>query len=100
VELQAVAERLPRDFREPDFKASTDWLFQFRNRPGIANRKMCGESPSADDVSVEAFREKRRRILEMADCHCLKFTMQTRRACFGRLFQRIVKPTKRELSTY
>jgi hypothetical protein len=55
VELQAAAERLDQRLGEPDFKASTDWLFRFCNRHGIANIKICGESLNVDDVSVEQF---------------------------------------------
>ncbi|NIG60045.1 tigger transposable element-derived protein 7 [Pontoporia blainvillei] len=39
VELQAAAERFAQCFGRTDFKASTGWLFRFRNRHAIGNRK-------------------------------------------------------------
>jgi hypothetical protein len=58
VELQAAAERFAQRLGEYDFKASTGWLFRFRNRHGTANRKICEESLSAENVSVQPFQEK------------------------------------------
>jgi hypothetical protein len=52
----AVASFLGFRLREPDFKAST-----------IGNTNICGESPSAHDLSVDSFREKHKNILELAD---------------------------------
>lgn len=62
VELQAAAERLAQRLGGTDFKVSTCWLFRFCNRHGTANRKICGENLSADDVSIEPFQEKFRKI--------------------------------------
>ncbi|XP_057603334.1 tigger transposable element-derived protein 7 isoform X2 [Hippopotamus amphibius kiboko] len=59
VELQAAAERFAQCFGRTDFKASTGWLFRFRNRHAIGNRKVCGEqvlSPASENV--EPFRRK------------------------------------------
>jgi hypothetical protein len=53
--MQAAAERFAQGLGKPDLKASTGLLFRFHNRHGTANRKTCGESPSADDVSVQPF---------------------------------------------
>jgi hypothetical protein len=55
VELQAAAERLAQRLGEPDFKASTGCLFRFCNRHGTANRKICGESLSVDDLVLSHF---------------------------------------------
>lgn len=59
VELQAAAERFAQCFGRTDFKASTGWLFRFRNRRAIGNRKVCGEQVlrSASE-NVEPFRQK------------------------------------------
>uniref|UniRef100_A0A8C9DYT4 Tigger transposable element derived 7 n=1 Tax=Phocoena sinus TaxID=42100 RepID=A0A8C9DYT4_PHOSS len=59
VELQAAAERFAQCFGRTDFKASTGWLFRFRNRHAIGNRKVCGEQVlrSASE-NVEPFRQK------------------------------------------
>ncbi|XP_068962981.1 tigger transposable element-derived protein 7 [Petaurus breviceps papuanus] len=59
VELQAAAERFAQCFGRTDFKASTGWLFRFRNRHAIGNRKACGEQIlSSVSENVEPFRQK------------------------------------------
>lgn len=59
VELQATAERFAQCFGRTDFKASTGWLFRFRNRHAIGNRKVCGEQLlSSTSENVEQFRQK------------------------------------------
>lgn len=59
VELQAAAERFAQCFGRTDFKASTGWLFRFRNRHAIGNRKVCGEQVlNAASENVEPFRQK------------------------------------------
>ncbi|XP_020851157.1 tigger transposable element-derived protein 7 isoform X1 [Phascolarctos cinereus] len=59
VELQAAAERFAQCFGRTDFKASTGWLFRFRNRHAIGNRKVCGEQIlSSVSENVEPFRQK------------------------------------------
>ncbi|XP_059010145.1 tigger transposable element-derived protein 7 [Mustela lutreola] len=59
VELQAAAERFAQCFGRTDFKASTGWLFRFRNRHAIGNRKMSGEQVlSSASENVEPFRQK------------------------------------------
>ncbi|XP_032705979.1 tigger transposable element-derived protein 7 [Lontra canadensis] len=59
VELQAAAERFAQCFGRTDFKASTGWLFRFRNRHAIGNRKICGEQVlSSASENVEPFRQK------------------------------------------
>ncbi|XP_072490863.1 tigger transposable element-derived protein 7 [Notamacropus eugenii] len=59
VELQAAAERFAQCFGRTDFKASTGWLFRFRNRHAIGNRKVCGEQIlSSISENVEPFRQK------------------------------------------
>ncbi|KAM8950753.1 tigger transposable element-derived protein 7 isoform 1-T3 [Lycaon pictus] len=58
VELQAAAERFAQCFGRTDFKASTGWLFRFRNRHAIGNQKVCGEqSLSSASENVEPFRQ-------------------------------------------
>ncbi|XP_055265301.1 tigger transposable element-derived protein 7 [Moschus berezovskii] len=59
VELQAAAERFAQCFGRTDFKASTGWLFRFRNRHAIGNRKVCAEQVlSSASENVESFRQK------------------------------------------
>lgn len=59
VELQAAAERFAQCFGRTDFKASTGWLFRFRNRHAIGNRKVCEEQVlSSASENVEPFRQK------------------------------------------
>ncbi|XP_036081668.1 tigger transposable element-derived protein 7 [Rousettus aegyptiacus] len=59
VELQAAAERFAQCFGRTDFKASTGWLFRFRNRHAIGNRKVCAEQVlSSVSENVEPFRQK------------------------------------------
>ncbi|XP_019488417.1 PREDICTED: tigger transposable element-derived protein 7 isoform X3 [Hipposideros armiger] len=59
VELQAAAERFAQCFGRTDFKASTGWLFRFRNRHAIGNRKVCEEQVlSSVSENVEPFRQK------------------------------------------
>jgi hypothetical protein len=63
VELQAAAERFAQKLGETDFKGSTEWLFKFRQRHSIVNRKMVGESLSSDVSSVEPFRQKLKAVI-------------------------------------
>lgn len=59
VELQAAAERFAQCFGRTDFKASTGWLFRFRNRHAIGNQKVCVEQVlSSVPENVEPFRQK------------------------------------------
>lgn len=59
VELQAAAERFAQCFGRTDFKASTGWLFRFRNRHAIGNQKVCAEQVlSSVPENVEPFRQK------------------------------------------
>uniref|UniRef100_K9IM47 Putative tigger transposable element-derived n=1 Tax=Desmodus rotundus TaxID=9430 RepID=K9IM47_DESRO len=59
VELQAAAERFAQCFGRTNFKASTGWLFRFRNRHAIGNRKVCVEQVLRSvSENVEPFREK------------------------------------------
>nr|XP_020041453.1 tigger transposable element-derived protein 7 [Castor canadensis] len=65
VELQAAAERFARCFGRTDFKASTGWLFRFRNRHAIGNRKVCGEQVLSSALeNVEPFRQKLSMIIK------------------------------------
>jgi hypothetical protein len=62
VELQAAAERFFSETWRGRFQSKYRLTFQIPNRHGIASRKICGESLSADDMSVEPFQEKVRKI--------------------------------------
>ncbi|XP_003790872.1 tigger transposable element-derived protein 7 [Otolemur garnettii] len=70
VELQAAAERFAQCFGRTDFKASTGWLFRFRNRHAIGNRKVCGEQVlSSASENVEPFRQKLSMIIKKEKLH-------------------------------
>nr|XP_027796435.1 tigger transposable element-derived protein 7 [Marmota flaviventris]XP_027796436.1 tigger transposable element-derived protein 7 [Marmota flaviventris]XP_027796437.1 tigger transposable element-derived protein 7 [Marmota flaviventris] len=70
VELQAAAERFAQCFGRTDFKASTGWLFRFRNRHAIGNRKVCGEQiVSSASENVEPFRQKLSLIIKEEKLH-------------------------------
>ncbi|KAB0384141.1 hypothetical protein FD755_006058 [Muntiacus reevesi] len=59
VELQAAAEKFAQCFGRTDFKASTGWLFRFRNRHAVGNRKVCAEQVlSSASENVESFQQK------------------------------------------
>ncbi|XP_038616448.1 tigger transposable element-derived protein 7 [Tachyglossus aculeatus] len=58
VELQAAAERCARRFGRTDFKASTGWLFRFRNRHAIGGRRAAAEGARVDPEAVERFLKK------------------------------------------
>ena len=58
IELQTAVERFATQFQNEDFKASTGWLFRFRNRHGIANRSICGELLSADHEAFQTYKDK------------------------------------------
>lgn len=47
-----------------NFKASSGLLFRFRRRHNMTNKKICGESFSADDETVEPFRKNLNDILK------------------------------------
>lgn len=58
VEIQSTAERLAKDLKIENYSASCGWLWRFRNRHGLRNRKMCGEALSANKGSGEHFRQE------------------------------------------
>ncbi|XP_060846462.1 tigger transposable element-derived protein 7-like [Rhopalosiphum padi] len=64
VEIQAAADRLAKQLNINNFKASSGWLFRFGRRHNITNKKICGESLSADNEAVEPFRKKLNDILK------------------------------------
>ena len=58
VDIQDAAKRLATHLGIPDFKASTVWLFRFRTRHCIGNRRVVGESKSVDLSNIDPFRNK------------------------------------------
>ena len=63
-DLQDAADRFAKHLNIQNFTASNGWLFRFRSRHGISNRKICGESMSADESSVEPFCNRLNEIIE------------------------------------
>ncbi|CAM1300043.1 Uncharacterised protein r2_g991 [Pycnogonum litorale] len=57
VELMAAAQKLAQHMGI-EFKASTGWLWRFRNRHGVCNKVEHGEAGSADTTAVEPYRLK------------------------------------------
>ena len=64
VDLQDAAVRLARHLGIQDFHASAGWLFTFRGRHCLADRRSVGEALSADESAVEPFRKKLVRIID------------------------------------
>ncbi|XP_069164229.1 tigger transposable element-derived protein 7 [Procambarus clarkii] len=56
--IKTAADKFAQKMNIPDFRASEGWLQRFKNRHNIKNRKVCGESLSADTDSVEPFKRK------------------------------------------
>ncbi|XP_069180104.1 tigger transposable element-derived protein 7-like [Procambarus clarkii] len=56
--IKTAADKFTQKMNIPDFRASEGWLQRFKNRHNIKNRKVCGESLSADTNSVEPFKRK------------------------------------------
>ncbi|KAF2366176.1 HTH CenpB-type DNA-binding domain [Trinorchestia longiramus] len=68
VELIAGAQKLANHMGI-DFKASTGWLWRFRNRHGISNKVEHGEADSADSTAVEPYRFKLNELIKKEDLH-------------------------------
>nr|XP_045610819.1 tigger transposable element-derived protein 7-like [Procambarus clarkii] len=56
--IKTATDKFAQKMNIPDFRASEGWLQRFKNRHNIKNRKVCGESLSADTDSVEPFKRK------------------------------------------
>ena len=52
-----------------EFSGSTGWLWCFRKRRGIGNKKVPGESGSADTEAVEPCRLKLQELIRKEDLH-------------------------------
>ena len=52
-----------------EFSGSTGWLWRFRKRHGIGNKKVQGESGSADTEAEEPFRLKLQELIREEDLH-------------------------------
>lgn len=63
-EIHAAANRLAKQLNINNFKANSGWLFRFRRRHNITNKKICSVSLSADNETVEPFRKKLNDILK------------------------------------
>jgi hypothetical protein len=58
VELKAAAKMLVKHLKLHNFTYSSGWMWQFRQRHNITNRKIWGEALHGDVESVEPFRKK------------------------------------------
>ncbi|XP_069193728.1 tigger transposable element-derived protein 7-like [Procambarus clarkii] len=56
--IRNAAERLAVKFNIDNFKASTEWVCQLKERYDIINKKICGEALSADVGSANAYKHK------------------------------------------
>ena len=63
VDLQDAALRLSKHLGIANFQASAGWLFTFRTRHCLTDRRSAGEALSADESAVEPFRQKLVRII-------------------------------------
>lgn len=61
-EIRGAARKFAELFEIENFQASSGWLFKFYARHDIGNKKMVGESGSADVEAVEPFKEKLKKI--------------------------------------
>jgi len=69
VDIQNAAARLAKHLKVADFKASAGWLFTFRSPHRPTNRKVVGESASADEAAVLPFRQKLKILEESGLVH-------------------------------
>ena len=58
IDIQDAAMRLAEHLGIEGFKSSCGWLFRFRNRHCIGDRRVVGESKSADLSNIDPFRRK------------------------------------------
>ena len=63
VDIQDAATKLAREMGIQDFTASGGWLWRFRRRHAMGNRKSCGETASADHESVGQFQEMVKKLI-------------------------------------
>ena len=68
-----------------EFSGSTRWLWRFRKRHGIGNKKVQGESESADNEAVEPFRLKLQELIREEDLHLNQVYNVDETAVFWRL---------------
>jgi hypothetical protein len=64
VDLKAAAEIFAKHYKLQNFNCSSGWLWRFRHRHNISNRKVCGEVMSGYAESVEPFRQKLNDIIQ------------------------------------
>ena len=64
VELQEAAERFAKRLNVEGFKASSGWLFRFRNRHGLASRRARGEALGVDTASEEPINQGLQEMLD------------------------------------
>ena len=63
-DIQDAAVRFAKHMGVQEFHASAGWLFNFRSRHCLGDRRKAGEAASADDAAVEPFRK---RLLKIVD---------------------------------
>ena len=62
-EIKDAAYCLPIQMKIPDFQASDGWLYRFRQRHGMFQKRAHGESGSAKEDAVGPFREELNKII-------------------------------------
>ena len=63
-DIQAAAKRLAVQMNVPDFNASDGWLYRFRRRHGMFQKRKHGESGSANVDDVDPFRTELNRLIK------------------------------------
>ena len=63
-DIQDAAARFATHMGIKDFHASAGWLFNFRSRHCLADRRNTGEASSADAAAVEPFRKRLLKIID------------------------------------
>jgi hypothetical protein len=58
VDLKAAAEKLAKHLGLHTYYCSSGWLWRFRQRPSITQRRIFGEALSGDFERAEPFRKK------------------------------------------
>ena len=67
--LQTKAEELAKELGHHDFRCSNGWLQRFKSRHGIAQKRICGESSSVSEVTVDQWLSSLPTLIEGYEPH-------------------------------